>query len=47
MFHLAAVPRVHGLLAGVGGVNVPPQKIVDLALAARAREPAPEPVWAN
>ena len=47
LYGMAAVPRVHGLLAGVGGVNVPPQKIVDLALAVRAREPAPEPVWAN
>jgi len=47
LYGMPSPPRVHGLLAGVGGVNVPPQKIVDLALAARNREPAAEPVWAN
>jgi pyruvate/2-oxoacid:ferredoxin oxidoreductase alpha subunit len=45
LYGMQAPPRVHGLLAGVGGVNVPPQKIVELALAARKREPVPEPVW--
>jgi pyruvate/2-oxoacid:ferredoxin oxidoreductase alpha subunit len=38
-------PRVHGFLAGVGGVNVPPEKIVELARAARSSEPRPESVW--
>ncbi|HUN69204.1 MAG TPA: pyruvate ferredoxin oxidoreductase [Burkholderiales bacterium] len=47
LYGMEAPPRVHGLLAGVGGVNVPPQKIVELALAARKREPAAEPVWAS
>lgn len=47
LYGMPSAPRVHGLLAGVGGVNVPPQKIVELALAARKREPVPEPVWAN
>ena len=47
LYGMHAPPRVHGLLAGVGGVNVPPQKIVELALAARSRAPATEPVWAN
>jgi len=47
LYGMESPPRVHGLLAGVGGVNVPPQKIVELALAARKREPAPEPIWAN
>ena len=47
LYGMQAAPRIHGLLAGVGGVNVPPQKIVELALAARSREPAAEPVWAN
>jgi len=46
LYGMEAPPRVHGLLAGVGGVNVPPQKIVELALAARKRQPAAEPVWA-
>jgi pyruvate/2-oxoacid:ferredoxin oxidoreductase alpha subunit len=47
LYGMPSPPRVHGLLAGVGGVNVPPQKIVELALAARGREPSAEPVWAN
>jgi pyruvate/2-oxoacid:ferredoxin oxidoreductase alpha subunit len=47
LYGMPQAPRVHGLLAGVGGVNVPPQKIVELALAARSREPAAEPLWAN
>jgi pyruvate/2-oxoacid:ferredoxin oxidoreductase alpha subunit len=47
LYGMQSPPRVHGLLAGVGGVNVPPQKIVELALAARGREPVAEPVWAN
>ena len=47
LYGMPDAPRVHGLLAGVGGVNVPPQKIVELALAARSREPAAEPLWAN
>jgi len=47
LYGMQAAPRIHGLLAGVGGVNVPPQKIVELALAARSREPAAEPIWAN
>lgn len=47
LYGMQAPPRVHGLLAGVGGVNVPPQRIVELAQAARTREPAAEPVWAN
>jgi len=47
LYGMQAPPRVHGMLAGVGGVNVPPQKIVELALAARKREPVPEPVWVS
>lgn len=47
LYGTASPPRLHGLLAGVGGVNVPPQKIVELALAARSRAPAAEPAWAN
>jgi len=47
LYGMPQAPRVHGLLAGVGGINVPPQKIVELALAARSREPAAEPLWAN
>jgi len=47
LYGMQSAPRVHGLLAGVGGVNVPPQEIVELTLAARTHEPAAEPVWAN
>ena len=38
-------PRVHGLLAGVGGVNVPPQRIAAFVRAARDGEPAGESQW--
>jgi pyruvate/2-oxoacid:ferredoxin oxidoreductase alpha subunit len=43
---LQPMPRVHGYLAGVGGVNVPPSKIVELVRRARASESvAVESVW--
>jgi len=38
-------PRVHGLLAGVGGVNVPPQRIAAFVRAACDGEPAGESQW--
>lgn len=38
-------PRVHGLLAGVGGVNVTPEKVVELALQYADREPVVESIW--
>ncbi|MDH5285083.1 MAG: pyruvate ferredoxin oxidoreductase [Betaproteobacteria bacterium] len=38
-------PRIHGLLAGVGGVNVPPRKIAEFVREARDSEPRPESVW--
>jgi pyruvate/2-oxoacid:ferredoxin oxidoreductase alpha subunit len=38
-------PKLHGVLAGVGGVNVPPRKVVEIAHAAAAREPSHESVW--
>ena len=47
LYGVPDAPRMHGLLAGVGGVNVPPLKIVELALAARGRKTAEEPEWAN
>jgi len=47
LYGLQAAPRVHGYLAGVGGVNVPPEKIVEFAARARAAAPVPEPVWAS
>lgn len=40
-------PRVHGLLAGVGGVNVTPEKIRELVLAYLDREPVVESIWVD
>jgi len=45
LYGMPAAPRVHGLLAGVGGVNVPPQKIAEFVREARGREARPESVW--
>jgi pyruvate/2-oxoacid:ferredoxin oxidoreductase alpha subunit len=45
LYGLPGAPRVHGLLAGVGGVNVPPRRIVELVAAARRATPAPESVF--
>ncbi len=47
LYGLANAPRVHGLLAGVGGVNVPPERIVEFVRSARASEPAVGSVWAR
>jgi pyruvate/2-oxoacid:ferredoxin oxidoreductase alpha subunit len=45
LYGLPNPPRIHGRLAGVGGVNVSPGKIAQLVLAAREAEPAVESVW--
>jgi pyruvate/2-oxoacid:ferredoxin oxidoreductase alpha subunit len=45
LYGMHGAPRIHGYLAGVGGVNVPPAKIVELTRAARKSEPRPESVW--
>jgi pyruvate/2-oxoacid:ferredoxin oxidoreductase alpha subunit len=45
LYGLAPAPAVHGLLAGVGGVNVPPERVVDFVRRARAGEPGNESVW--
>jgi len=47
LYGMDGAPRVHGLLAGVGGVNVPPAKIAEFVRSARASEPQPGPVWAR
>jgi pyruvate/2-oxoacid:ferredoxin oxidoreductase alpha subunit len=47
LYGTADAPRVHGCLAGVGGVNVPPEKIVELAKKTCGARAAPEPVWAR
>lgn len=45
LYALPGAPHVHGYLAGVGGVNVPPERIVALVREAQGREPPPESVW--
>ena len=38
LYGMASAPRVHGVLAGVGGVNVPPAAICDIVKRARGSE---------
>jgi pyruvate/2-oxoacid:ferredoxin oxidoreductase alpha subunit len=45
LYGAARAPRIHGLLAGVGGVNVPPRRIADFVREAIAGEPRAESVW--
>ena len=45
LYGMPAVPRIHGYLAGVGGVNVSPPDIVELVRRASEREPRPESVF--
>jgi pyruvate/2-oxoacid:ferredoxin oxidoreductase alpha subunit len=46
LFGMKNAPGVHGYLAGVGGVNVPVAKIVELARRARAEDAVAEALWA-
>jgi hypothetical protein len=46
LYGMRDAPRVHGYLAGVGGVNVPPAKIVELARRAGDAQPKAEALWA-
>jgi pyruvate/2-oxoacid:ferredoxin oxidoreductase alpha subunit len=46
LYGMPGAPRVHGVLAGVGGVNVPPEKIVELVRRAASSEPLAESAWA-
>ncbi|MBU2600982.1 MAG: pyruvate ferredoxin oxidoreductase [Actinobacteria bacterium] len=39
------LPKVHGYMAGVGGVNVSPKRIEELTREALAEEPVPQSVW--
>jgi pyruvate/2-oxoacid:ferredoxin oxidoreductase alpha subunit len=41
----SVTPRIHGLLAGVGGVNVSPTKIVEFVNQTRDAEALPESQW--
>ena len=45
LYGMRGAPRIHGYLAGVGGVNVPPAKVAELVAVARASEPRPESLW--
>lgn len=45
LYGLAPAPRLHGVLAGVGGVNLPPRRICELARAAHGSVPANESTW--
>jgi pyruvate/2-oxoacid:ferredoxin oxidoreductase alpha subunit len=45
LYGMSDAPRVHGYLAGVGGVNVSPEKIGELVELASASEPQPQSVW--
>ena len=47
LYGMKGAPLVHGFLAGVGGVNVPTAKIMELARRARAEDPVPEAQWAT
>lgn len=46
LFGMQNAPRVHGCLAGVGGVNVPVAKIMELASQASKVNPSFEAAWA-
>ena len=45
LYGMKNAPRIHGYLAGVGGVNVSPQRIMHFTRQARAADAEPEPVW--
>lgn len=45
LYGVDAPPRVHGVLAGVGGVNVPPRRIAQLMRKVVARAPQPNSIW--
>ncbi len=46
LYGMGRAPRIHGVLAGVGGVNVPPGKIIEFVdRALSAATPATESVW--
>ena len=45
LYGLDGAPAIHGLLAGVGGVNVTPEKIAGYVAACAGRAPEPHSVW--
>jgi pyruvate/2-oxoacid:ferredoxin oxidoreductase alpha subunit len=47
LYGMEAAPRIHSLLAGVGGVNVAPRHIRDWVNQTVGRAPAVQSVWGN
>jgi pyruvate/2-oxoacid:ferredoxin oxidoreductase alpha subunit len=45
LYGMPGAPRIHGYLAGVGGVNVSPSRIAEFVRMARASEALPHSVW--
>lgn len=45
LYGVPRAPGVHGYLAGVGGVNVSPEKVGELVARARAGDPSPRSEW--
>jgi pyruvate/2-oxoacid:ferredoxin oxidoreductase alpha subunit len=45
LYGMPDAPRIHGYLAGVGGVNVSPEKIAEFARRASTSEAQPDSVW--
>ena len=45
LYGMADAPRIHGYLAGVGGVNVSPEKIAEFARMANVSDSQPESAW--
>ena len=45
LYGMDTPPLLHGYLAGVGGVNVSPEKIVEFTRTAMATDPVPASVW--
>jgi pyruvate/2-oxoacid:ferredoxin oxidoreductase alpha subunit len=45
LYGMKNAPGVYGYLAGVGGVNVPPARILDLVKRTRLEDAVPEPQW--
>jgi pyruvate/2-oxoacid:ferredoxin oxidoreductase alpha subunit len=45
LYGMQDAPRIHGLLAGVGGVNVSPDKIGALVRGVLGAEPQPQSLW--
>ena len=45
LYGIPGAPRIHGYLAGVGGVNVSPSRIAEFVRMASGSEPRPHSVW--